>query len=75
MACLRITVEDDGHEIHGATERVSDLPGGAARLVDSAVALECLKQQAVPALEAEVLLLAQHQCVAEGKKGAACTVM
>ncbi len=66
MVRIRITLEDDdGHEINGDTERVYDVPDEAGQLVDIAAALECLTQQALPPLEAELLLLAQHQFVAE----------
>ena len=76
MARIRITLEeDDGRAINGDKERVYDLPIGAKRLVDIEAAVEGFKQEALPELEAELLTLAQHQCVAEGKKGASCTAM
>jgi hypothetical protein len=75
MARIRITLEDDdGHEINGDTERVYILPGEAGQLVDVAAALEGFTQQALPPLEAELLLLAQRQFVAEVKERASCTV-
>ena len=71
MVRIRIPLEDnEGHEIKGDTERVDDLPGGTKRLVDIEAALERCKQQALPALEAELWLRAQQQFVAEVKKGA-----
>jgi hypothetical protein len=76
MARIRITLEDDdGSEINGDKERLYDVPGGAMRLVDIEAAVENLKQAALPALTAELLTLAQHQFVAEVKKGASCVVM
>jgi hypothetical protein len=76
MARLRITLEDDdGREINGDQEHLSDLSGGAMRLVDSEAAVENWKQAALPELTAELLTLAQHQCVAKVKKGASCIVM
>jgi hypothetical protein len=71
MARIRITLEDDdGREINGDKERVYYLHGGAKRLVDIEASVERLKQEALPELEAELLTLAQHQFVAEAKKGA-----
>ena len=76
MARIRITLEDvDGREINGDKERLYNLSGGAMRLVDIEAAVEALKQAALPELTAELLTLAQHQFVAEVKKGAACDVM
>jgi len=76
MARIRIILEDDdGREINGDQERLSDLSGGATRLVDIEAAVENLKQAALPELTAELLTLAQHQCVAKVKKGASCVVM
>jgi len=46
------------------------LPEGAKRLVDIEAAVEGFKQAALPELTAEFLTLAQHQFVAEVKKGA-----
>jgi hypothetical protein len=70
MARIRITLEDDdGREINGDKERLYDVPGGATRLVDIEAAVETLKQTALPELTAELLTLAQHQFVAEVKKG------
>ena len=75
MARLRITLEDDdGREINGDQERLSDLSGGAMRLVDSEAAVENFQQAALPERTAELLTLTQHQCVAEVKKGASCVV-
>jgi hypothetical protein len=71
MARIRIILEDDdGREINGDKERLYDLSRGTKRLVDIETAVEGLKQAAFPELTAEFLTLAQHQCVAEGKKGA-----
>ena len=76
MARIRITLEDDdGREINGDKERLYDVSGGATRLVDIEAAVETLKQAALPELTAELLTLAQHQFVAEVKKGASCVVM
>jgi len=76
MARIRITLEDDdGREINGDKERLYDLSGGTKRLVDIEAAVEALKQAALPELTAELLTLAQHQFVAEVKKGASCDVM
>ena len=76
MARIRITLEDDdGRESNGDKERLYDLSGGAQRLVDIETAVESLKQAALPELTAELLTLAQHQFVAEVKKGASCVVM
>ena len=76
MARIRITLEDDnGRAINGDKERVYDVPAGAQRLVDIEAAVEGLKREALPALEAELLTLAQHQFVAEVKKGASGTAM
>ena len=76
MARIRITLEDDdGREINGDQERLSDLSSGAMRLVDIEAAVENLQQAALPELTAELLTLAQHQFVAEVKKGASCVVM
>jgi hypothetical protein len=76
MARIRITLEDDdGREINGDKERLYDLSGGTTRLVDIEAAVESLKQAALPELTAELLTLAQHQFVAEVKKGASCDVM
>jgi len=70
MARIRITLEDDdGREINGDKERLYDLSGGTKRFVDIEAAVEALKQAALPELTAELLTLAQHQCVAEVKKG------
>lgn len=72
MTRIRLTLEDEeGCEIHGAQERVYDLPGGAHRLVDIEAAVEHFKQEALPELEAELLRQAQLQFVAEIKKGGA----
>lgn len=71
MARIRITLEDDdGRTINGDQERVYDLPVGAKRLVDIEAAVEGFKQAALPELTAELLTLAQHQFIAEVKKGA-----
>jgi hypothetical protein len=76
MARIRITLEDDdGREIHGDKERLYDLSLETKRLVDIEAAVESLKQAALPELTAELLTLAQHQFVAEVKKGASCDVM
>jgi hypothetical protein len=76
MARIRIILEDDdGREINGDKERLYDLSGGTRRLVDIEAAVEALKQAALPELTAELLTLAQHQFVAEVKKGASCAVM
>jgi hypothetical protein len=76
MARIRIALEDDdGREINGDKERLYDLSGGTKRLVDIEAAVEALKQAALPELTAELLTLAQHQFVAEVKKGASCDVM
>jgi hypothetical protein len=76
MARIRITLEDDdGREINGDKERLYDLSGGTKRLVDIEAAVEAFKQAALPELTAELLTLAQHQFVAEVKKGASCDVM
>jgi len=76
MARIRITLEDDeGREINGDKERLYDLSGGTKRLVDIEAAVESFKQEALPELTAELLTLAQHQFVAEVKKGAPCDVM
>ena len=76
MARIRITLEDDdGREIHGDKERLYDLSLETKRLVDIETAVESLKQAALPELTAELLTLAQHQFVAEVKKGASCDVM
>ncbi len=76
MARIRITLEDDdGREINGDKERLYDLSGGTKRLGDIEAAVEALKQAALPELTAELLTLAQHQFVAEVKKGASCDVM
>jgi len=76
MARIRITLEDDdGRESNGDKERLYDLSGGAQRLVDIETAVESLKQAALPELTAALLTLAQHQFVAEVKKGASCVVM
>ena len=71
MARIRITLEDDdGRAINGDKERLYDLSGGTRRLVDIEAAVEALKRAALPELTAELLTLAQHQFVAEVKKGA-----
>jgi hypothetical protein len=71
MARIRITSEDDdGRAINGDKERLYDLSGGTMRLVDIEAAVESFKQAALPELTAELLTLAQHQFVAEVKKGA-----
>jgi len=75
MARIRITLEDDGRAINSDKERLYDLSGGATRLVDIEAAVESFKQAALPELTAELLTLAQHQFVAEIKKGASCVVM
>ena len=76
MARIRITLEDDdGREINGDKERLYDLAGGAQRLVDIEAAVESFKQAVLLELTAELLTLAQHQFVAEVKKGASCDVM
>ena len=76
MAHIRITLEDDdGREISGDKERLYDLSGGTKRLVDIETAVEGFQQAVLPELPAELLTLAQHQFVAEGKKGASCDVM
>jgi len=76
MARIRITLEDDdGREINGDKERLYDVSGGVTRLVDIEAAVESLQQTALPELTAELLTLAQQQCVAEVKKGASCDVM
>ena len=76
MVRIRITLEDDdGRAINSDKERLYDLSGGAKRFVDIEVAVESLKQAALPELTAELLTLAQHQFVAEVKKGASCDVM
>ncbi len=76
MARIRITLEDDdGHEINGNKERLYDLAVGAKRLVDIEAAVEGVKRAALPELTAELLTLAQHQFVAEVKKGVSCVVM
>jgi hypothetical protein len=76
MARIRITLEDDdGREINGDKERLYDVSGGTTRLVDIEAAVEALKQAALPELTAELLTLAQHQFVAEVKKGVPCDVM
>ena len=76
MVRIRITLEDDdGRAINSDKERLYDLSGGAKRFVDIEVAVESLKQAALPELTAELLTLAQHQFVAEVKKGAFCTAM
>jgi hypothetical protein len=76
MARIRITLEDDdGREINGDKERLYDVSGGATRLVDIEAAVETLKQAVLPERTAELLTLAQHQFVAEVKKGASCVVM
>ena len=75
MARIRITLEDDdGREINGDKERLYDLSGGAKRFVDIEAAVEGLKQAALPERTAELLTLAQHQFVAEVKKGASGVV-
>ena len=75
MARIRITLEDDdGREINGDKERLYDLAGGAQRLVDIEAAVESFKQAVLPELTAELLTLAQHQFVAEVKKGASGVV-
>ncbi len=76
MARIRITLEDDnGREINGDKERLYDLAVGATRLVDIEAAVEGLKQAVLPELTAELLTLAQHQFVAEVKKGVSYVVM
>ena len=76
MARIRITLEDDdGRAINGDKERVYDMPIGAQRLVDIEAAVEGLKREALPELEAELLTLAQQQFVAEVKKRAAGAAM
>jgi hypothetical protein len=71
MARIRITLEDDdGREINGDNERLYNWSGGTKRLVDIEAAVESFKQEALPELTAELLTLAQHQFVAEVKKGA-----
>jgi len=76
MARIRITLEDDdGREINGDKERLYDVSGGATRLVDIDAAVENFKQAALPELTAELLTLAQHQFVAEVKKGVSGVVM
>jgi hypothetical protein len=76
MARIRITLEDDdGREGNGDKERLYDLSGGTKRFVDIEAAVESFKQEALPALTAELLTLAQHPFVAEVKKGAPCDVM
>ena len=76
MVRIRITLEDDdGRAINSDKERLYDLSGGAKRFVDIEAAVESLKQAALPELTAELLTLAQHQFVAEVKKGASYVVM
>jgi hypothetical protein len=76
MARIRITLEDDdGREINGDKERLYDLSLETKRLVDIEAAVEAVKQAALPELTAELLTLAQHQFVAEVKKGASCDVL
>jgi hypothetical protein len=76
MARIRITLEDDnGREINSDKERLYDLSLETKRLVDIEAAVEAFKQAALPELTAELLTLAQHQFVAEVKKGASCVVM
>ena len=76
MARIRITLEDDdGRAINSDKERLYDVSGGATRLVDIEAAVENFKQAALPELTAELLTLAQHQFVAEVKKGASGVVM
>ena len=71
MARIRITLEDDdGRAINSDKERLSDLSVRAKRFVDIEAAVEGLKQVALPERTAELLTLAQHQFVAEVKKGA-----
>src|SRR6266581_7734017 len=66
MARIRITLEDDdGRPINGDKERVYGLPIGALRFVDIEAAVEGFKQAALPELEAELLMLAQHQFVTD----------
>ena len=61
--------------INGDKERLYDLSGGATRLVDIEAAVESFKQAGLPERTAELLTLAQHQCVAEVKKRVSCVVM
>jgi len=61
--------------INSDKERFYDLSGGTKRFVDIEAAVESFKQAALPELTAELLTLAQHQFVAEVKKGASCVVM
>jgi len=76
MARIRITLEDDdGREINGDKERLYDVSGGVTRLVDIEAAVESLQQTALPELTAELLTLAQQQCVAEVKKGALSQIL
>ena len=76
MARIRITLEDDdGRVINGDKERLYDLSIEAKRLVDIEAAVEGLKQAVLPELTAELLTLAQHQFVAEVKKGVSYVVM
>ena len=71
FASALITLEDDdGREINGDKERLYDLSLETQRLVDIEAAVEAFKQAALPKLTAELLTLAQHQFVAEVKKGA-----
>ena len=56
--------------INGDKERLYDLSGGATRLVNIEAAVESFKQAGLPERIAELLTLAQHQCVAEVKSGA-----
>ena len=76
MVRIRITLEDDdGRAINSDKERLYDVSGGAQRFVDIEMAVESFKQAALPELTAELLTLAQHQFVAEVKKGVSYVVM
>src|SRR5262245_41375091 len=76
MARIRLTLEDDdGGALNGDKERRDNVSGGATRFVAIAAAVEPFQQAACPERTAEFWTLAQHQLVAEGKKGASGGVM
>jgi hypothetical protein len=61
MVRIRLILDDDGSGHQRRKGRVDDLQVGANRLVDIEAAVERLKQEALPELDAELSTLAQQQ--------------
>lgn len=69
MARVRIILEDDnGWLINDRYERVYDLGTGLGRLDDIEMAVTRLRAQALPDLQADLLVSAQEQALAQEKK-------